>query len=244
MVFPRRRPRPRQRGAYSRIGMTNSSSSRTTLPGSFAAAGTKEIVMPKQKDLKRVVRSRMQKTGESYTAARLQVLKKKEVKTNYAELAGMSDASVEKQTGRDWAKWVTTLDAVRAAEKPHREIAAYVSSLGTPDWWSQTVTVGYERIRGLREKGQRRGGGYEASKSRTFPVPVTKLYNAFANARQRARWLPVKVDVRAANPNKRMRVKWNDQTTVEIMFTSKADHKSSVALTHQKLPDKSAAEAM
>ena len=26
--------------------------------------------MPKQKDLKRVVRSRMQKTGESYTAAR------------------------------------------------------------------------------------------------------------------------------------------------------------------------------
>jgi hypothetical protein len=145
--------------------------------------------MPKQKDLKRVVRSRMQKTGESYTAARLQVLKKKEVKLNYAELAGMSDVSVEKQTGRDWAKWVTMLDAVGAAEKPHREIAAYVSSLGTPDWWSQTVTVGYERIRGLRDRGQRRGGGYEASKSRTFAVPVARLYAAFANARTRGRWL-------------------------------------------------------
>jgi uncharacterized protein YndB with AHSA1/START domain len=198
--------------------------------------------MPKQKDLKRIVRSRMQKTGESYTTARLQVLKKKE--PDYAELAGMRDAAISKATGRTWAEWVRTLDAVHAAEKPHRDIARYVSSLGTPDWWSQTVTVGYERIRGLREKGQRRGGGYEASKSRTFPVPVTKLYNAFAKPTQRARWLPVKVDVRAANPNKRMRVKWEDQTTVEIMFTSKADRKSSVALTHQKLPDKSAAEAM
>src|SRR5213594_4511279 len=198
--------------------------------------------MPKQKDLKRIVRSRMQKTGESYTAARLQLLKKKE--PDYAELAGMSETAISRATGRTWAEWVKTLDAVIAAEKPHRDIARYVASLGTPDWWSQTVTVGYERIRGLREKGQRRGGGYEASKSRTFAVPVTKLYNAFANARQRARWLPVKVDVRAANPNKRMRVKWNDQTTVEIMFTSKADRKSSVALTHQKLPDKTAAEEM
>ncbi len=198
--------------------------------------------MPKQKDLKRIVRSRMQKTGESYTAARLQLLKKKE--PDYAELAGMSETAISRATGRTWAEWVKILDAVSAAEKPHRDIARYVSSLGTPDWWSQTVTVGYERIRGLREKGQRRGGGYEASKSRTFAVPVTKLYNAFANAQQRARWLPVKVEVRAANPNKRMRVKWNDQTTVEIMFTSKADRKSSVALTHQKLPDKTAAEEM
>ena len=198
--------------------------------------------MPANKDFKRLVRTRMRKTGESYTAARLQLLKKKE--PDYAELAGMSETAISRATGRTWAEWVKTLDAVSAAEKPHRDIARYVASLGTPDWWSQTVTVGYERIRGLREKGQRRGGGYEASKSRTFAVPVTKLYNAFANAQQRARWLPVKVEVRAANPNKRMRVKWNDQTTVEIMFTSKADRKSSVALTHQKLPDKTAAEEM
>jgi len=199
--------------------------------------------MPKQKDLKRIVRSRMQKTGESYSAARLQGVKKKEA-PDYAALGGMSDAAVKKQTGRDWAEWVATLDAARAVEKSHREIAIYVYSLGIPGWWSQTVTVGYERIRGLRDKGQRRGGGYEASKSRTFAVPVRKLYGAFANARQRARWLPVKITVKSLNPNKRMRVAWDDDTTVEILFTSKADRKSSVALTHQKLPDKSAAEKM
>ena len=48
--------------------------------------------MPIQKDFKRLVRSRMKKTGEAYTAARLQVLKKREPIVNYAEAAGMSEA--------------------------------------------------------------------------------------------------------------------------------------------------------
>lgn len=200
--------------------------------------------MPKQKDLKRLVRSRMKKTGEAYTAARLQLLKKSEPASNYAEIAGMSDASVSKRTGRTWAQWVRELDAAKASEKPHREIAEHVSSLGTPDWWSQMVTVGYERIRGLRDRGQRRGGGYEATKSRTFNVPVEKLFNAFANARIRRRWLPVKVTVRSATPRKYMRLTWDGGAPVQLGFTSKGASKSAVAVAHQKLPDKAAAEAM
>ncbi|HEY3056380.1 MAG TPA: hypothetical protein VGK31_10675 [Thermoanaerobaculia bacterium] len=200
--------------------------------------------MPKQKDLKRLVRGRMQKTGESYTAARLQLVRKKESTPNYAEAAGMSDAAVKKQTGRDWTEWVKVLDGVNAVEKPHREIARYVSSIGTPDWWSQTVTVGYERIRGLRDRGQRRGGGYEANKSRTFAVPVARLYGAFANARVRKRWMPDKITVRTANPNKRMRIKMEDVTVVEIGFLPKGDAKSAVAIQHSKLADKSTADKM
>ena len=51
------------------------------------------------------------------------------------------------------------------------------------------VTVGYERVRGLRDKGQRRGGSYETSKSRTFAVPVETLFAAVAKAPKRKRWL-------------------------------------------------------
>jgi uncharacterized protein YndB with AHSA1/START domain len=200
--------------------------------------------MPKQKDLKRLVRARMKKTGEAYTASRLQLLKKNEPTSNYAQVAGMSDASVSRRTGRTWAQWVRVLDAAKASEKPHREIAEYVSSLGTPDWWSQMVTVGYERIRGLRDRGQRRGGGYEATKSRTFNVPVGKLFEAFANARTRRRWLAVKVSVRSATPRKYMRLTWEDGAPVQVGFTSKGAGKSVVAVAHQKLPDKAAADAM
>ena len=201
--------------------------------------------MPIQKDLKRLIRSRMKKTGEAYTAARLQILKKQdEPSIDYAELAGMADAAVSKQTGRTWAEWVRVLDAVRAHEQPHREIAKHVSSLGVPDWWCQMVTVGYERIRGLRDKGQRRGGGYEASKSRTFNVPVQRLFDAFANPRIRRRWLPVKIAVRSATPNKRMRILWDDDTVVQVGFLPKGDARSAVAIQHEKLPDRSAVDSM
>src|SRR6185503_8061251 len=43
----------------------------------LAPAIPKESAMPKHKDLKRLVRSRMKKTGESYTAARAQLIHKK-----------------------------------------------------------------------------------------------------------------------------------------------------------------------
>src|SRR5581483_4282233 len=190
-------------------------------PGSFdARAERRRIVMPRQKDLKRIVRSRMQKTGESYTAARLHIVKKKDV--DFAGLAGMSDAAVTKATGRSWSDWVRTLDAAGATSKTHREIVKLVNA---GNWWSQMVTVGYERIRGLRDKGQRRGGGYEAGKSKTFNVPVARLFHAFRNS------LPADVSVKSATPNKRMRIAWHDGTTVEAMFLSKSAQKSTVAVT-------------
>jgi uncharacterized protein YndB with AHSA1/START domain len=201
--------------------------------------------MPKQKDLKRLVRSRMEKTGEAYTAARLQVINKRNpLAPDYAPVAGMSDASVKKQTSRTWAEWVSILDAANAAQKPHREIAEYVSSLGTPDWWSQMVTVGYERIKGLRDRGQRRGGAFEASKSRTFNVAAEKLFDAFENARIRRRWLPVKITIRSATKPKRMRITWDDDTSVEIGFVAKSSAKTAVAIQHGKLPDKAAIATM
>ena len=202
--------------------------------------------MPRQKDLKRVVRARMQKTGESYTTARLYLVKKKEEpEPDYAALAGlMSDEAIKKNTGRDWREWVRVLDAEKCAEKPHREIAQYVYSLGTPGWWSQSVTVGYERIRGLRAIGQRRGGSYEASKSRTFAAPVAKVYKAFATPRTRKRWLPEDVEVRSSSVDKRLRLGMADGTDVEVYFVEKGESKSSVAIAHRKLADRAAVDRM
>jgi hypothetical protein len=198
--------------------------------------------MPIQKDLKKIVRARMEKTGEAYTAARQHIVGKKP-QIDYAELAGMSDAAVKKATGRDWASWVKTLDAVQASDKPHREIAEYVRSLGTPDWWSQGVTVGYERIRGLREKGQRRGGGYEANKSRTFTVPAAKLFETMASATKRKKWMPIAMKVRTSTPHKTMRVSFEDGTLAQFYFLDKGA-KSTVAVQHQKLADKDTANRM
>lgn len=216
--------------------------------------------MPKQKDLKRRVRARMQKTGESYTAARAQVVAKQTPKTrpaakspgaakaeragpDLAALAGMSDATVALRTGKTWAEWAAALDAAGAAALPHGEIAEHVHvAFGVPGWWSQMITVGYERIRGLRAKGQRRGGGFDVNKSKTFPVPLAVLYRAF-DARRVGRWLgTARWKVKKATAEKTLRVTWEDGSPIEIYFASKGATKSQVTLQHHRIPSVAEAE--
>jgi hypothetical protein len=64
--------------------------------------------MPNDRDLKRLARSRMKKTGESYTTARAQLVKKSQ--QGLAERAGMSDKVLREKTGRTWEEWVRILD--------------------------------------------------------------------------------------------------------------------------------------
>jgi uncharacterized protein YndB with AHSA1/START domain len=201
--------------------------------------------MPKQKDLKRRVRARMDKTGESYTTARSHLLRRKSpsLPENYQELAGMSDEAVAAKTHKNWREWVAALDAIDATAMEHGAIARWVHEQTGLDWWAQTVTVGYERIRGLRDVGQRRGGAYEASRSRTFPVPVAELFDAFADAKRRRKWLLDELTIRRATPHKSVRITWNDGSDVVAYLTAKGDAKSSVAIQHAKLPSKKAAEA-
>ena len=216
--------------------------------------------MPRQKDLKRLVRARMKKTGEAYTTARSQILKKpkskptarltaamsRAPKQDYATLAGMSDASIKAKTGCNWEKWVKSLDYHGAATMSHGEIAELVSNkYKVADWWSQTVTVGYERIKGLRARGQRRDGSYEATKSRTFDVPVATLFDAWADKKVRDRWLNgTSVKVRTSTAPKSIRLGLADGGILAVGFLPKGKSKSSVAVSQAKLPDRETAERL
>jgi hypothetical protein len=221
--------------------------------------------MPENKDLKRLVRARMQKTGEAYTAARAHIINKKPrarvraraavvpipdsvVKPlpnepgpkEYAALAGMSDAAVKKGTGCTWEKWVYALDRKGCDEMSHSEIAKVVSvKYKAPSWWAQMVTVGYERIKGLRARGQQRSGTYGMTKSRTYNVPIGALFDAWADDAVRRRWLTgAAVKVRTATKPKSMRLDFNDTGIVAVGFAAKGAAKSSVALEHTKVPDR------
>jgi uncharacterized protein YndB with AHSA1/START domain len=205
--------------------------------------------MTTNKDFKRLVRARMTKTGESYTSARLRLLQKQPSTVaaptpDYAKLAGMSDASIKAHTGCNWERWVWALDRVKAHDWPHRAIAEYVQEkYKVPDWWTQWVTTGYERIKDLRAIGQRRGGAFEVNKSKTFAAPVGRLYRAWTDARTRRRWLPeVTFTVRTAKPSQTLRVTWADGSSVEVYFVSKGARKSTVTVQHRKLPDQAAAD--
>jgi hypothetical protein len=208
----------------------------------------------------------MRKTGEAYTAARAQIIRKP--KTNpsrdggisasltksisapnpkeFAAIAGMSDEKVKGKTGCTWERWVKALDRLGAEQMSHREIAALArETYKTDSWWSQTVAVGYERIKGLRARGQQRNGTFQISKSRTYHVPVATLFEAWTDARTRQRWLTeAGVKVRKATTPKSIRLGWPDGGIVAVGFFAKGKAKSSVAIEHTKLPDRATGERL
>jgi uncharacterized protein YndB with AHSA1/START domain len=219
--------------------------------------------MTQNKDLKRLVRARMRKTGEAYTTARAQLLNKRRRTTraasataparppapdakDYATLAGMSDAKIKEKTGCTWERWVTALDYHGANKLAHREIAELVrTKYKVGPWWTQSVAVGYERIKGLRALGQQRDGTYEMGKTRTYDVPVGTLYDAWADATARRKWLDgATVKVRTATRPKSIRFDWSDGGILVVGFTSKGASKSSVAVQHEKLPDRATADRL
>jgi hypothetical protein len=191
-----------------------------------------------RKSFKKRVRARMEKTGERYTAARRHVVAGEAPEPVDPDAIGLtSDATLVSRTGRPWGEWIAILDEWGAVERPHREIAAHLREAhGVPGWWAQQVTVGYERARGLRDVGQRRGGGYEVTATKTVNVPVERLYDAFLA-------LDLPLSVRTAQPNRSARFDWEDGSTrVIVDFTAKGEAKSTVALAHERLPDSEAAE--
>jgi hypothetical protein len=211
--------------------------------------------MPTQKDLKRLVRARMKKTGESYTAARARLVEKRppprraalravpKPAVDLAALGGMSDDTLAKKTGHAWKEWVRLLDAAGAAKRSHTEIARILrEDRGLPGWWSQMVAVGYERIRGLRERGQNRDGTFAVGKSKVYPVPLAELWKGFLRCKE---WLDgEKLRMSTAKKHKVMRMRWSDGTPVEATFFAKGATKSQVHIEHRKLASRAEAERM
>ena len=94
-----------------------------------------------------------------------------------------SGEAVLRATGRSRDDWFAILDAAGARELAHKAIAAHLrEQRNVSPWWSQEVTVQYERARGLREKHQSLSG-YQVSVSMTIAAPLDALYAACADDR-------------------------------------------------------------
>jgi uncharacterized protein YndB with AHSA1/START domain len=204
--------------------------------------------MTRHKSFKRLVRLRMEKTGESYTAARLALLGAAEPSTAEEPVLAASDDAIRRRTGRGWEEWFDALDEWGAAERPHREIARWVAEqLGIEPlaWNTQAVTVSYERARRSRAVGER-VDGFAVTASKTVAAPVEALYEAFVDESWRVRWLPAGgLRVRTATKARSARFDWGDGSTrVAVAFTAKGEAKSIVALEHARLADAQEAKTM
>jgi hypothetical protein len=205
--------------------------------------------MTTQRSFKRLVRSRMEKTGESYTAARAMLLAGGEEPEPAAPPVLMtSDENIRSRTGRGWEEWFDLLDDWGAAEHTHRETARHVAELQGIDplaWNAQAVVSSYERTRGLRAAGEH-ADGFAITASKTVAVPVERLYDAFVDDSLRGRWLPDgELRERTATRPRSARFDWADGASrVLVTFSAKGEDKSTAALQHVRLSDASEAERM
>lgn len=159
---------------------------------------------------------------------------------------GISDKAVQEATSRTWGEWFALLDRAGAAKLDHKAIVAILAGqFALGPWWQQMVTVAYEQERGLRRKHEQ-ADGFQVSRSKTMAVPVSSLFEAWRDGRQRARWLGERnVQIRKATPHKSIRITWIDgRTHVECNFYARGATRSQVTVQHRKLPSAAAGEQM
>ena len=130
-------------------------------------------------------------------------------------------------TGKSHEEWFAILDAWGGTDHDHTEIARHViDELGVPGWWGQSITVSYERARGLRAVGQMKDG-WTINASRTINAAVGELFDAFEDLDVRRRWLPdAELSTRTATRPKSARYDWEDGSTrVVVAFEAKGSQR-------------------
>ena len=152
---------------------------------------------------------------------------------------GVSDAAVQRATGKRWDEWFALLDAWQGTTHNHTEIARHVyETYGIDGWWAQSVTVGYERARGMRALHER-PDGFSGNARKTFPVSVERLFAAFVEPDERERWLEgieLRNRTSQANTSARFDV-LPENGRLAVTFVAKGPDKSAAQLQQERLAD-------
>ncbi|MGH9048344.1 MAG: hypothetical protein ACRDY4_01285 [Acidimicrobiia bacterium] len=208
--------------------------------------------MTAQKSFKRLVRFRMAKTGESYTAARAQLLAGVDEASTDEELPQLacSDERIRERTGRGWEEWFDLLDSWAAESMGHTELARRVAEqlgIHALGWDAQAIATSFERARGKRAVGERIGGdGFVASASKTMAAGADQVFGAFIDPSRRVGWLPDAVlsERTVSKPKKTARFDVGDGTSrLLVTVEAKGPAKSTVVVEHSRLADADEREA-
>ena len=140
--------------------------------------------------------------------------------------------AVERATGRSWDDWLAYFDTIGATKLSHHEIAtALISELdGKVDnlgWWAQATAVAYEQHVGRRVSGQRPDGTFQTSVSRSTPLSMNALMQAWTDfaAADQAVLERIVGEVRVSGTQNRItwRAKARDAESIIVISEPKKD---------------------
>ena len=179
----------------------------------------------------------------------------------------IGDEAVRDATGRNWEQWFEILDEWDATDREHKEIAAHLREAhDVAGWWAQTVTVQYERERGMREVGEA-SNGYNMGTQKTFLPDVDAAWELIISTDGLSTWLgdgaPTTLkegehyelddgtvgEIRVVTPGSHVRmtwqpVDWERASTLQVRAMEAGSGRGTISFHHEKLPDKETREAM
>ena len=191
---------------------------------------------------KKRIRSRMAKTGERYGAARRALISRSEGADSddrvWASPPEHPDESVIEHTGKSWNQWCDLIDTWPEAADGHAAVAARVlEEFDVTGWWSQGITVGWERITGRRLVNQMSDGTFTAAVSRTITIDGAELRAMLYDDADRCDLLGgLASEMRSRRGVKVLRIKL-DVGTVGISIDEKPDGRVTVGVSHEKLSE-------
>ncbi|MGY4857856.1 DUF4287 domain-containing protein [Cryobacterium sp. AP23] len=153
-----------------------------------------------------------------------------------------SDAKILENTGHGWDEWADLIAAGPGRDAGHTAIAAWVhAEHGLTGWWAQGVTVGYERIAGLRLPGQMPDGTFSVSRTRVLALPAEPLRAALLDELCRADVFPgIDTVLRSKPAAKALRfaasVAGAPLGSLLVSTDPVPDGRLRVGVTHDKLP--------
>lgn len=171
---------------------------------------------------------------------------KKPARKSIKEAAGVSTDAVARRTGKSWDDWFDILDSAGAATLDQRGVVAILAQKhGIGPWWQQTIATGYESLRAKTTDKPPAPEGFQITTSCTLDAPVKRVFRLWNDAGERARWLAdERFVVRAGTADKVIKARWGKGTShVAVSFSEKGG-KTEVAVEHQQIESRAAADQM
>lgn len=158
--------------------------------------------------------------------------------SRWASPPPVDDGAVHAATGRDWDAWRALIDAWPGHDGGHQVVAEYLArEHDLPGWWAQQVTIGWERITGRRQAGQRADGTFTTSRSRTLAIDAEVLRERLLDERERAASFgDVRTGLRSRMTSKSIRLEMPEGVAV-LALAAKPDGRCTVSVEHAGLED-------
>jgi hypothetical protein len=157
--------------------------------------------------------------------------------------SNISEEAVKKATGKNLKEWFSILDKEGAKKLNHTEIArlVYKKYLPTNGWWSQMVTVEYERARGLRKINET-SQGFVVAVHKTVPSTIKALQNGWEEILKSKEVAKKKLE-KIPSKTKRAMLRYKaDVGGVVVYFDERGKDKSRIKVETIRLASSSSVE--